>query len=426
MSEDLRKQETERLSAAFVERIFRENETLSLETLTQKDYPHIFLAYLSLQAKLLFERDCPLHLSPHSRYPYRNEEIQENIVRLKKVIVNETVFTKDELTDFTAAAFQIKIDMLIAPRTTLVNFIYGKRNKVSKIHIMPVIDGLDGRRRLVQELLSWLKTDPKEEFTQKQFEKAAASVEAGLFSDTPISAFLSEINAYLAFESKVMGNVITDVHYNVLEAMLYEREMAEIVDAFASDAEMNMKRSVAEIENRIGRYLLVGNLEDFSKDAVKPKHAIERDIKKRFKDQLANMQFSFLDEDYPVNTTEIDNYEDVELDDSFYVEDFINEDEPDIDDVEEIEDNFLATREEEREEEISPQRTEQELELIEKLFGENENNFDNFIEKIKKITSWDHAKEEINKEISSMKISPYTKEALLLGDVVFEKFFSTD
>ncbi len=393
MTDKVRQREVERLTQQFVERIFVAREQVTLNEIVEGDYPEVFVAFATHKAKKLFNDEMSFQLALPSRYFYNNGEIQEKISLLKEAIISETVFQKKEIVDLSNRAFRFQVDVLIEPRKKLLQLLFAQTLQLKKEDIITILAGFDDRRRLIRELITALQISSIRTFKRDALEKLCLTTETGLFKSTPISTFLSEVGSYIQFEYRVLGAQQCFISSDVMLAMLYEREIGPVYDAFDEECKDKASWTLEEIESSLGRHLLVGAHE--YQESRKPGRLST--LKKR-KTELEMLQYNFLDDD--------------ELDLKPSTTDILNSPESP-----KLSSSKIKSRSDKSSVVVS------DSELIMNIFSNKSEEYHSFMNRIGAIPTWNRAKQEIEKELIERDVSAFASESKLLRELIYSRYF---
>ncbi len=397
-----------------MERVLDGKKTLALREILAEEMPDILAAVAHYRAKRMYDADSPVLLTPHRRYSYQNADVQENLEALRSVIIQETVFTLEEVIEMCRWSFRFQVAALIQPRSKLLDLLFqkGKTGQVKAPDVLVVLAGFDRRRRIIDELCTAIASSGLPTFDRERLARMSFAAGTALFRETPISTILSETTAYLRFESSVSGTQINELSFSVLLAMLDEWGLEPIASALKEEYDEDKTWTPAEIEGAFGRHLVIGatsNQAGRKSAPAKPRLdgvQLRRKAQARRRAEVEALQFNFLDD------PELDAPADKGDAAAGALVSATHGDPPAMKTTIGAADRASA-----------PDKDE-EKEILRQVFANNEADYTAFMQRISATRSWKQAQGEIEKELSSRRIGPFAKESSLLSGIVFLKYFS--
>ncbi|MFQ5863732.1 MAG: hypothetical protein ACE5IW_00725 [bacterium] len=440
--------EKKRLVEILLRRISHGKEKIRHEEIIDGEYPEVFQVCLKNYARRVFEQEKPLQISTQSHYDLQGEQIKKQLEDLKETLIRETLFTKEEIIHLAKVSVNLQFDALVRPRQTTIEVLFNTTNQRDKDDVLVVVQGLGENRPFIQRLVSAIENLDTETITRQDFEELTRPLEIEVYNEKPISTFLKEINLLIKFEASITGEENRSVNSQVLLGMLNERGLGPIADGMKEEALSKEFWTFKEIENALERHLLVGGLEHLKSPANEEATLHDRKDSKRFlssrKDAISLDAFDEIDtsldseisrkrestaEPHTIRFQLVEDRAETkpEADSGFTASRRFKESKT----ISGFEDTLIINR---RDIESQPPGPYPALHtlidqknrkiFIKKIFRKDGQQYIEFIQRLEKQDKWKEAKAIIDAELEKRGIKPYSKEAILLGDVVFSRYFS--
>ncbi|MFQ6033058.1 MAG: hypothetical protein ACE5K2_09080 [Candidatus Zixiibacteriota bacterium] len=361
---------------------------------------------------------------------------------MKEALIGDTVFTKEEVTRLARLSVNFQFDGLVRPRQTMIKVLFNTTDQRDKEDVLIVVQGFGDNRPFIQKLITSIENLDSKIITRQDFEELITRLETAVYDKKPISAFLKDINLLIKFEASITGAEHRRVRSQVLLGMLTERGLGSLADGIKHEASNKEFWTFKEIENALERHLLVGGLEYAESSAVEEASLNNRKDEKTSLDiQKDAVSLDAFDEiDTSLDSEISKKRESSDKADSLRLQFAEAKSESEIPSTQKLKEskkvfNFDDTRIINRREiESQPPGPYPALHtlinqrdrkiFIKKIFRKDGQKYIEFIQRLERKDKWKEAKAMIDQELEKRGISPYSKEAVLLGDVVFSRYFS--
>jgi len=459
-------QQKQHLVSALREKVVGDREQAIYRELVQEDLPEFFQVYLRNQARKIFQEERPVRLRASSRYDFGDPDLKKDLMTLRERIIAGTVFSQEELTRVIETSIHIQFDVLVRPRQTMEEMLFRNHSERQRQDIIVIVQGFGEERPFVRELLVELRSREDDQITSEEFHRLATQVEDRIYTIKPISTFLQELTSYLQFEKKVTSIERNTVSGAMVVGMLKERRLNDLAASLESEAETKNEWPLNEIEAALEGVLLTRGLEMVEQKKETEEELLDEIVlESSAEEEQEPLSVDFKPNDLPEEFAPVNTVEEPEGDAS--QQPTIQE--PHIDFAEEktpttsapaaaptSSDAAAASQMETQkpkpqstilfsdDEEplvIDRQTIEQQPPgpypalhtlidarsrkmIMKKIFRKNKEEYVAFVEKLERVESWKEAKALIDLELHRRGISPYSKEAVRLGDILFSRYFS--
>jgi hypothetical protein len=452
---ELWQQQKQQLASALQEKILADRERAVYRDLLAEDLPEFFQVYLRNQARKIFQEDKPIRLRASERYDFEDPDLKRQLVAVRETIIKGTVFTREELSRVIEASVSIQFDVLVRPRQTMEEMLFRNHSERECQDVVVIVQGFGEDRPFVRELLAELRSRDNDRITAEEFHRLATEVEDRIYAIKPISTFLQELTSYLEFTKKITGIERDAVSGATVTAMLKERRLDDLAAGLQHAAQSKQEWPLNEIEAALERILLTRGLEGEEKVS---------EVEEELPGEI-DLEEAATESTLPLGFEATEDFAQVADEDEDEVSSRAPAGQPKIKFVDETpvvsEESARSAEEDESREEPQGAKTQptilfppgEETLLIDrdtiekqppgpypplhslidarsrkmimkKIFRKNKEEYVAFVEKLERVESWKEAKSLIDLELHRRGISPYSKEAVRLGDILFSRYFS--
>ncbi|MFQ5708871.1 MAG: hypothetical protein ACE5HO_15550 [bacterium] len=435
MLAELWSREKDRLSDILTARVLYGKQRVSCREILQGNFPEIFKAYIKQQAHRIYLHENPIRVLPTDRFDLEKLPFDDELQALTESFVNETLFTRQEVHQFAKLTVHFKFDVMVRPRQTIERLLYEKTEAHNKDDLLVVLQGLGDDRPFIQKLLYFLENLDTDDIDYDRFKEITRFSEKEVYKSKPISAILIEISHLNELEESITGKNRPGIQTKWLLGMLLERGLNRMVEGLKEEVMAKSFWTYEEVENALERNLVVGSLEEITSDE-NGELTFDFQISKPTP-ELSN-EIVTLEEIQDIETT-VDNSFSFEQDDGPVTDSiriqFAEGDEPALETKTfngfGFGETLIINRKDIETQPPGPYPNLRTLinpktrkVFIKKIFSKNKEAYSEFIERLEQLDRWKDAKALIDSELFKRNISPYSKEAVLLGDVVFSRYFS--
>ncbi|MFQ5823352.1 MAG: hypothetical protein ACE5JB_04785 [bacterium] len=442
--------EKQRLTEILFRRVTQGKEKVVYNYILKGEFPEVFLVYVKSHACRLFDEEKPLRFSNQERYNLKSDQIKKQFEALKEILIRETLFSKEEIRRLIKIAVSFQYDALVRPRQTIIEILFKSTDKRNKDDVLVVIQGFGDDRPFIKKLVASIESTVTEIHTRQALDELTRQLETDVYNEKPISTFLKEIKLLIKFEASITGEDNQRVKSQVLLGMLKERDLRLMADGIEDEALSKDYWSFEEIENALERHILVGELEYFKSSETEKEDSDKRVHKRSYnfrKNTISLDAFDEIDTSLDTEVSEkhkhnnkfdtlrfqfVEEKSEIESDEkSSKLESSSSQKIKESKNLRDYEETLIINR---RDIESQPPGPYPALHtlinhkdrkiFIKKIFHKDGQQYIEFIQRLEKQDKWKDAKAIIDAELEKLGISPYSKAAVLLGDVVFSRYFS--
>ena len=440
---ELWQKEKNSLSAVFKKKIMGDEKELTYETLMQKDLPDFLRLHLKNQARKILQQEKPMTWSESNRYALKDPQVMESYDRLMGLLLIKTKFTREELQRWIDLGVKFQIDVLVQPRKALENLFYKRDTSRNKNDIVQVLAQLAEGRPFMLCLSDLVKNAEEKKIDVSSFSYLAKKAEEETFVSKPLEAFLLDvrkIEKFFKITGRVNGDFLTT---NVIVALLKERSLDDIADGIKEVADSRNENhwTYEDIETALERQLVLRGLSESDNGNSSHDNSNGKKEPKDQKNKSVNISNEILEEailearNEPVTNEFFESLFQVPAAETTVVveEKAVKTTPPRITfgGVDEDDSSFFVTRRNIEKQPPGPypslrsliSHKERKI-FIKKLFDKDKGVYHAFIDRLEETDKWKEAKLIIDDELSKRQLSPFCREAVRLGDIVFSRYFS--
>ncbi len=230
-----------------------------LRLILDQELPRIFKNRLLAFASEVFLDEQPVELKASARYDHGDPRLAAQKNQLQKELIRATFVTQAELRTISEKAVQEEVDLLLRPRQKLLDELFADKGGAEEEDVLATLAEHAKSRSAVTAILAAISGQRHENMLRQEAELLLKRAERKHYEHSPISALLSEINAYLEFESLVMGEDVSTLHPTILLTMLKERNLLGLYREYGQVGKEKARWTLPEIESTLQRYILIGS-----------------------------------------------------------------------------------------------------------------------------------------------------------------------
>ena len=418
--------EKQLLAATVRERLIGKKQSVLYRELLDEKIPTFLKNYLQNTVKKLVHTEEPVQLKHSKRYDYDYGEINKLKTSLINAIEEATIFPRDELADIINRTVILQFDLLVRPNITLFNIFYKNKADRNKKEILHVLQGLEDSRIFIISLIKKIADFDQYHIVEEDFRKIIDETEKEIYGNNFLDAFISDVKIFSQFLGMIQGYDNQKIKVAFVNLLLKERNLDKYAAAFSSLD--NEKIKIPDI---------VTNIQEFIK---KEKQATQQtevdDIDKFIMKSFSQVEIDDNGFDEELVKLQADSRGNTNLSQTEFTKNKKDDDKKKQNRVTKITNinqdpyDLIIKRskiEEQPDVPLIPLKKmideKNEKFIVKKVFDNKKNEYYKFIDNLDIIESWKEAKETIDKELFLRAIKPFSKEALRLGDLVFNRYF---
>ena len=461
MLRELWDKEERRLAAVLITRVVQERDKVCSKDISNGNYPDVFQIYVKNQAVKIFNEEKPIRLHNLKRYNLESDQIKNHFRVLRDNLIGETFFTKQEITRMILFVVKVQYEALVRPRQSMGEMLYKANEQLNKKEVLAVLYGFGDDRPFLQKLISSIESFSSEIVTRNNLNELAIGLEKEVYKEKPVSTFMRDLILLNKFEASITSKGNPNVASEVLLGMLKERGLNRIADGLKDETLGKDYWAFEEVENALERHFLVGELEPL-KLMTKEMPPAELEFTTNNETETSD-RFDEFEIDLE-NEIAVEQESNIDIESGSVGFDYVEEETEKKADTEVVcveeetekradtevenlqysqpeklkkiiysdpEDTVMINRRDIERQPPGPypslktliNKRDQKL-FIKKIFSKGRQRYLEFIEHLENQDKWKNAKAIINTELDRRAMDHYSKEALLLGDIVFSRYFS--
>ena len=378
--------EKKQLAAAVRKRLIGNSKSILHKKLLDKKIPLFFNNYLQNSVQKIIHTEEPVQFNNSKRFDFEYGKIKQLRSQLIKEFEKAIIFSKEELTEIINKTVYLQFDLIIKPGPTLLKIFYRNRSDRVQNELLQILSGLNDDRIFLKILIKNIKEFDQYHIVEEDFKKLLRKTRKDVYYGDFETAFLSDVSTLINFIDLIQGENKQKISINLIMLLLKERNSKQYNPIFENCKKEYLKMD--EISSLIETINNNSNSNDDIEKIIKAPGVSEsnKNIKERKKLKITNIGKDPMD--MVINRNKIGKQPDGPIHSL----------------------ELLITAKDKKN-------------LLKTIFGNSEKSFNNFIQQLESVKSWKEAKIFIDKELSLRSIEPYSKEALRLGDLIFNRYF---
>jgi len=422
------------LAATVRERLIGNRNIILYKELLDNKIPKFLKNYLQNSVQKYVHTEEPVQFNNSKRFDLEDEKINHLKILIIKAFEEATIFSRDELIEIINRTVRLQFDLLVQPGATLIKIFY--RNKSDRVQneILQILDGLEDRRIFIKTLIKNIREFDQYHIVEVDFKNLLHKTEKEVYETNFIAAFLSDVLAFAEFLSYIHGRKENRMSADLVKLLLTERNNNSYADRIKAYNEDTIEISkipqlFGEIKDQVVNSVDDTNQDDdeLEKFIMNPNETIQpiglNDKSKLYESEI---RLSFGESEKTFDGDDSD----AELADSSSAVRPAKGKHPIITNVGKDPLDMIITRSKIEEQPSGPLTSLEYLIdekskkfIIKRIFKNDDFAYTQFIRKLEIIHSWKKAKMVIDKELLNRSVQPFSKEALRLGDLVFNRYF---
>ena len=423
------------LAATVRDRLIGNRNIILYRELLDKKIPTFLKNYLQNSVQKYIHTEEPFQFNNSKRFDFEYRKVIELRNSLIKAFEEATIFSRNELIEIINRTVSLQFNLLVKPSDTLLKIFY--KNKAERIQndILQILEGLDDRRILIKVLIKNIKEFDQYHIVAEDFINILNQTNKEVYQDNFIKSFISDITVFTDFLSMIHGNENTKIDINLLKLLLVERGLSQYSSAFdvypETKIEINRIASIltnslnngkpedSEVDDDIEKFMLAPATGDRREDHIDPGAKLYKNEIDQSFDNLESDQETFTQ--FDENTYPLDPTDSVDGDDRKFPK-ITNKWKDPMDMV--IKRSNIEKQPEGPLHSLRRLIDEKDKKFIQRRIFDNDiRAYSEFIRQLEIIDNWKEAKKIIDNELFMRSIEPFSKEALKLGDLVFNRYF---
>ncbi|MBD3224624.1 MAG: hypothetical protein GF313_07835 [Caldithrix sp.] len=373
------------------------------------------------------------------RFDYDMPEVRMLIDQMFDLLKQHARFHITKFNQLLERAVKLEKNYLIEPHRTLRQFLFKDSKVISTREVYDTLKYFTHYQYYKSAISDYFNLKYLHEISEKQFEELINQIDEKAFSENPVDTTLKMFKTILSFLGDARGQTVNTLSLDVIYSALNDRNLTRYIDLF-----QKIRKNT--------------DVDELTFDQIE--HILKHEEYPAEKESAEETQISFEShEDLEESRPDID-IDELEVDETV-PSDIIEEEDEETEEelIEEVD-------EEELEEEEEPETADEDEEMVEtrgnvadaladhvakqissdipledinnmikgrkrrkivkKLFNKDEAELLQFINNINVLETWKDASHVMDDEFYKRGINPYSKEAILLSDIIYMRFFPKD
>ncbi len=406
-------------------------QEIPLTYLLTRNIPESVKHFFDQEVELWLREEAE-KFSSNERFDYDLPEVQQLIDKIFDILKQTAKFSLNKFNQLLERAIKLEANYLIRPHQTLTQFLFKDSYLITTMDVYDMLKYFDKFQYYKDALTDYFNLKYMREISQNQFEELITKIDEQVYSRDPINTTLQTVKTIINFLNE--GRSSSDsLPVDVLIQAFEDRNLHQFVRLVeAEKAEGTQEISLADLETllRTGKTVKQRKLEAekerekkvlFEKiqdiEAAKPEIEVEK-IAVEEKVEIIEPEFTFEEETEAEAAVEEAPEEETEE---------VAEETPSMTAADQLADVVAEKIKGDRLEDLNHLITPKlRKKFIKKVFRKDEMRYQEFIDAINKLPTWRKASALIDEFFYQAGINPYSKEALELSDLIYNRYFPKD
>lgn len=433
--------EKRQLSATVQERLIGNKNSIRYKELLDQKIPNFLRNYLQNSVQKIIHTEEPIQFNNSKRFDFEYEKISKAKNELFKAFEEAIIFTREELTEIIDRTIELQFDLLVKPAGTLYNIFYRQKSDRIQNDILKILAGLNDSRIYFKALKKNIEEYDQYHIVNENFQNILDKTEKDVYQKSFITAFLSDVNAYSNFLNLILGVEKSKIDIQVLKLLLSERKFKQYLPHLAKFDDNNCDvdgiasiflKYVSSRSNRQDADCSKFISEEIAKliDKTNSKSKTEISIEKSSERQQKKMDHGsekIVQEDETKRIPKKSDSKGAAIPKKEKAKKF-----PRVTNSWKDPLDMIIERSKIEEQPKGPLISLKEMIddkserfIMKRIFCNDVHEYHGVIRKLELIDNWKDAKKIIDSELYARSIKPFSREALKLSDLVFNRYFPT-
>ncbi len=426
------------LAATVRERLIGDKNIILYRDLINQNIPTFLNNYLQNSVQKIIHTEEPVQFNNSKRFDFEYSKIIELKNSLIKAFEEAIIFSREELSEIINRTVSLQFNLLVKPEATLLKIFYKNRADRIQIEVLQILNGLDDQRILIQALIKNIKEFDQYHIVEEDFKNILHRTNKEVYQENFISSFISDVSAFADFLTMIHGYENKKIDVKLLKLLVIERNLKQYLPAFDiyQDNRIDIDNIDKILKNFINNKKEENEESDFEVDEIDNfmMISIKEDQKDDLLEKRSKLYKNEIDQSFERSGEFNDKIsrpnEDTNHEACTILDDDNDKKFPKITNIGKDPLDIIITRSKIEEQPGGPLYSlrglidEKSKRFIKKRIFDNDSRaYNEFIKQLEVIDNWKEAKKVIDRELFMRSIKPYSKEALRLGDIVFNRYF---
>jgi len=427
------------LAAAVRERLVGNKKTVLYKELLNNKIPTFLKNFLYNNVQKIIHTEEPVQFNNSKRFDFEYDKINQLKGSLLKAFEEATIFSDHELSEIINHTVGLQFDLLVKPNATLLQIFYRNKSDRNQSELLDILKELHDHRAFIQRLIENIKEFDQYHIVEDDFKKIILLTETEVYREKFVRSFISDISAFSDFLNLIYGsenNRINGVH---LKLLLEERNVNHYLETFPQ-----YQNNGIDIDKLALLFADLINSKDVKSEKARHSFAdkIERSISLLISgkapddamEQRSKIYRSEIEQSFKVSDSEkkpkAASKKSLDHKPPSDAEEPKEKKHPRITNTWKDPLDMIIERSQIEAQPAGPLASlkgsideKSEKFIIKRIFNNDEESYAEFIRQLEKIDNWKEAKKHIDNELYVRALNPFSKEAIQIGDLVFNRYF---
>jgi len=410
----------EALASILHNRVMKGKNTVIFKELLDEPIPQFLKNYLKNRVQKIYNTEEPVQISQSKRYDLNYHLIEELNSKLKKAFEEATLFTKEEMKDIICRTINLQFDLLTSPAETLQKIFFHNKTELTQTEVLRILEALEDNRIFIKKLIDNIRLYDQYHIISDDFSQITQLTLAECYGGNFHGPLISDFESFIDFLNHIDVGSTNAIHKTIIKLMLEKRNLEHLYDL------------LIKIDDTQGKYelsMLTSRLSEILNDDIRNVHS------GRSRRSASEKKSDFLLSSYrvrrdhrasPTKSTETAGQGPHRLDENDHLAEINHSI---IEGCKEPQDVIIdrSMIEQKPDDPLTSLHTlidDKSRRMIQKkIFSRDNEAFNKFLDRLETIDNWKEAKQIIDSELMIRSIQPFSREALRLGDLVFNRYF---
>ena len=398
------------LSSILINRLLEGKNTVIYRELMDEELPVFLKNYLRNRVQKIYNTEEPFQINNSKRFDLNYHKIDQLTQELKSAFEDATLFTKEEIEEIILRTVGLQFDLLTSPAETLQKIFFQNKSEHTQTEILRIIEGLEDRRIFMGKLINNIRQFDQYHILSENFNEMLESTINEAYTKDLYISLISDFESFLEFQKSIENKKVKLLKKNIIKLMLEKRHVEHLYQLIIKIDKDSESLNIEDIkkglsENRVDN------------DSYPTDHTYSDNDKLEIVEPTAHSEFREEDDlayelqDADSISIESEKHHPIIKDckepQDFIIDRSMIEYQPDIPLV------SLNSLFDEKSKKM----------IKKKIFKKDSEAYNKFLDRLENVDNWKEAKHIIDYELMIRSIQPFSREALRLGDLVFNRYF---
>jgi len=347
-------------------------------------------------------------------------EVRVLIDKIFDILKQSATFHLNQFNRLLERAIKLEANYLIRPHQTLTQFLFKDKFVVTTMEVYDMLKYFDKFQYYKDALTDYFNLKYLREISQTQFEELIAGIDDQVYGREMLETSLKTIKTIINFLNEGRAEAADTIDTETILTAFSDRNLSQFGDLIAREIKNGTKElTFQQLESILKSGKTLAELETQPVAAVKPLEQVEDIETSRPEVEVETIAVSEKTETPRV----------IEMEEQVEVEEEEEEEEEEVETTaaDQLADVVAAKIKGDVLMDLNHLITKkQRKKFIKKIFHKSEKHFDKFLRYINQTDSWKTASSIIDESLAKLGINPYSREALELSDLIYNRYFPKD